>query len=110
VWNLDFPVAPPADGSGRTYVLRIWLRPGVNFRPFGGERVAGILAPALEQWLEARLGDGIPEAPPAPSGARDLRQWLRGKEGLGLAWPTAAPPISLAVEKHPGSGGRDAHP
>ena len=51
-WKLDYPVMA-RDAEHDPYVLRIWCHPGDGFRPFGAERVAHIIAPAIEDRLRA---------------------------------------------------------
>ncbi|MBA4156349.1 MAG: undecaprenyl/decaprenyl-phosphate alpha-N-acetylglucosaminyl 1-phosphate transferase [Gemmatimonadetes bacterium] len=50
-WKLDYPVTPRLFAEDDPYVLRIWCGLGDRNRPFGAERVARILAPAIESWL-----------------------------------------------------------
>jgi UDP-GlcNAc:undecaprenyl-phosphate GlcNAc-1-phosphate transferase len=52
-WKLDYPVTSHDFVEGDDYVLRIWCHPrtGVS-HPHGAERVAQILAPILEEWME----------------------------------------------------------
>ena len=50
-WKLDYPVTPHDFVEGKDYVLRIWCNPQVGSTPYGAERIAGILAPVLEQWM-----------------------------------------------------------
>jgi UDP-GlcNAc:undecaprenyl-phosphate/decaprenyl-phosphate GlcNAc-1-phosphate transferase len=53
-WKLDFPVTPRSSATDDPYVLRVWSDPGGVHRPYGAERVARILAPAIETWFMAR--------------------------------------------------------
>jgi UDP-GlcNAc:undecaprenyl-phosphate/decaprenyl-phosphate GlcNAc-1-phosphate transferase len=48
--KLEYPVLPTGWIAEDPYVLRIWCYPDIS-RPFGAERVARILAPAVEEWL-----------------------------------------------------------
>jgi UDP-GlcNAc:undecaprenyl-phosphate GlcNAc-1-phosphate transferase len=50
-WRLDYPVTPHDFASDNDYVLRVWCNPGTGSRPFRAERVAGILAPEIEEWM-----------------------------------------------------------
>jgi UDP-GlcNAc:undecaprenyl-phosphate GlcNAc-1-phosphate transferase len=59
--KLEYPIAALAGGVPEL-VLRIWCRPDLS-RPLGAERVAGILAPAIHDWLAER--DTVRIAPPA---------------------------------------------
>jgi UDP-GlcNAc:undecaprenyl-phosphate/decaprenyl-phosphate GlcNAc-1-phosphate transferase len=52
-WKLDYPVTARASVDDDPYVLRIWCGPDQTHRPYGAERVARILAPAVETWLVA---------------------------------------------------------
>jgi UDP-GlcNAc:undecaprenyl-phosphate/decaprenyl-phosphate GlcNAc-1-phosphate transferase len=60
-WKLDYPVT----SDGGATVLRIWCMLEVSHRPFGAERVARILAPALQRRLEDL--SRAPEAAAAPA-------------------------------------------
>ncbi len=51
-WKLDYPVTPHGAVEDDLYVLRIWCDADRNTRPIGAERVARILAPIIEEWLE----------------------------------------------------------
>lgn len=53
-WKLDYPVTPHDAVEDDLYVLRIWCDADRSSRPFGAERVARILAPTIEDWLDAR--------------------------------------------------------
>ncbi len=54
-WKLDYLVTPRGHAEDDPYVLRIWCHTGEgSFRPYGAERVARILAPAVEEWVRAR--------------------------------------------------------
>lgn len=50
-WKLDYPVASFEADDDDPFVLRIWSDPERGSRPFGAERVAGILAPVIEKWI-----------------------------------------------------------
>jgi UDP-GlcNAc:undecaprenyl-phosphate/decaprenyl-phosphate GlcNAc-1-phosphate transferase len=54
-WKLDYPISDTSDEDNDPFVLRVWCPAGEGFRPYGAERVASILAPAIEQWLQ-RVG------------------------------------------------------
>jgi UDP-GlcNAc:undecaprenyl-phosphate/decaprenyl-phosphate GlcNAc-1-phosphate transferase len=56
VWKVYFPVSAP-QAEGAEYYLRISCDRALISRPYGADRVAGILAPALEQWLLTRGTD-----------------------------------------------------
>lgn len=48
-WSLDFPLLD----DGEMLVLRIHARMGDEFRPYGAERIANVLGPALVGRLAA---------------------------------------------------------
>ena len=53
-WKLEYPIRV-ADGTIDTsYTLIIWCSQERNHRPYGAERIARILGPALGQWLESQ--------------------------------------------------------
>ena len=59
-WKLDYPVTPHDAIEDDLYVLRIWCDAALSSRPFGAERVARIVAPVIEEWLEARYPAQVP--------------------------------------------------
>ena len=63
-WKLDYPVRIEREGCTVSYVLSIWCSPEQSARPYGAERVARILGPALQYWFEAHLRTDA--AGPAP--------------------------------------------
>lgn len=54
-WKLDYPVRIEREGRTVSYVLSIWCSPEQSTRPYGAERVARILGPALQYWFEVHL-------------------------------------------------------
>jgi hypothetical protein len=54
-WRLDYPIRIMRDNDSTSYVLSIWCSPEQSTRPYGAERVARILGPALQRWFESRL-------------------------------------------------------
>jgi UDP-GlcNAc:undecaprenyl-phosphate GlcNAc-1-phosphate transferase len=54
IWKLEYPVCTEHDDEQELLVFRIWCDVGAGFRPYGAERVARILAPALETHVSAR--------------------------------------------------------
>lgn len=52
-WKIEYPVAPRSAADPNPFVLRLWCGFGRDFRPYGAERVARILAPVIESWLGA---------------------------------------------------------
>ncbi len=53
-WKLDYPIRIGGDPRSVSYVLSIWCSPEQSTRPYGAERVARLLGPALQRWFEAR--------------------------------------------------------
>lgn len=53
-WKLDYPIRLPEHMERTSYILSIWCSPDTSTRPYGAERVARILGPALEAWFAAR--------------------------------------------------------
>jgi len=56
-WKLDYPIRIEADDRMAFYVLSIWCSPEQSSRPYGAERVARVLGPALHHWCELHLHD-----------------------------------------------------
>ncbi len=53
-WKLEYPLRTGLpERSAPTSVLAIWCGAEHNVRPYGAERAAKILAPALEKWIVA---------------------------------------------------------
>lgn len=63
-WKLDYPVRIEREGRTVAYVLSIWCSPEQSTRPYGAERVARILGPALQYWFEVH--HGVPGAKGKP--------------------------------------------
>ncbi|HET6229098.1 MAG TPA: MraY family glycosyltransferase [Longimicrobiaceae bacterium] len=61
MWKLDYPVALEDVEDEEPLVLRIRCDVDDGFRPYGAERVARILAPAIQDWLTARAANGVVE-------------------------------------------------
>jgi UDP-GlcNAc:undecaprenyl-phosphate GlcNAc-1-phosphate transferase len=55
-WKLDYPIRTPADGDKHQLVLSIWCSQENSARPYGAERIARIVGPALQEWFVAREG------------------------------------------------------
>lgn len=77
-WKLDYPIRITEDPRTVSYVLSIWCSPEQSTRPYGAERVARLLGPALQRWFEARhsatpSGSAAPVAKHAPPPGRRLR-------------------------------------
>jgi UDP-GlcNAc:undecaprenyl-phosphate GlcNAc-1-phosphate transferase len=81
-WKLDYPVSPHDFTEGDDYVLRIWCNPRTGSSPYGAERVAQILAPVVESWME-RSG---PQRSVAGAGAAESGKLA---PRLGLVRPRA---------------------
>jgi UDP-GlcNAc:undecaprenyl-phosphate GlcNAc-1-phosphate transferase len=77
-WKLDYPIRVTNERSGESHVLSIWCSSDLSTRPYGAERVARILGPALQSWFESRMalenGEGVLRSRrPAPAFRRRLR-------------------------------------
>ena len=76
-WKLDYPVRIEREGRTLAYVLSIWCSPEQSTRPYGAERVARILGPALQHWFETHLhgqaSDGSSTKRAAPVARRRLK-------------------------------------
>ncbi|CAN5830471.1 MAG: undecaprenyl/decaprenyl-phosphate alpha-N-acetylglucosaminyl 1-phosphate transferase [Gemmatimonadetes bacterium] len=67
-WKLDHPVTPRISAEDDPYVLRIWCGIGDANRPYGAERAARILAPAIERWMvERKLAPSLEERHTRPA-------------------------------------------
>jgi UDP-GlcNAc:undecaprenyl-phosphate GlcNAc-1-phosphate transferase len=76
-WRLDYPIRRGPDAIGSFYLLRIWCSPELGARPYGAERVARVLGPALHQWFAAQPPEGTPVGSFTGTPARGLRIGLR---------------------------------
>jgi UDP-GlcNAc:undecaprenyl-phosphate/decaprenyl-phosphate GlcNAc-1-phosphate transferase len=93
-WKLDYPVVPRLGAQDDPYVLRIWCGPGAA-RPHGAERVARLLAPAIEGWIQkvgAPALEGAADAAVAPAPVLSLLEAANHaphapREGRGRAAP-----------------------
>jgi UDP-GlcNAc:undecaprenyl-phosphate/decaprenyl-phosphate GlcNAc-1-phosphate transferase len=95
-WKIDYPVTSRETVTDDPYVLRIWCGFDRSYRPFGAERVARVLAPAIEAWLvRASL---VPPAAPPPAQAPELahaaepRRSVSGDPGWQTDPDEARPP------------------
>ena len=59
-WKLDYPIRMSGDGRTIHYVLSIWCSPEQSARPYGAERVARVVGPALQRWFEVRARGSVP--------------------------------------------------
>jgi hypothetical protein len=64
-WRLDYPIRLGGHDAVPSYVLSIWCSPELSTRPYGAERLAKIVGPALEAWFEAErdAANGVLRAP-----------------------------------------------
>lgn len=53
-WKLDYPVRLETEPTTVAYVLSIWCSPEQSARPYGAERVARVLGPAIQMWFNGR--------------------------------------------------------
>jgi UDP-GlcNAc:undecaprenyl-phosphate GlcNAc-1-phosphate transferase len=65
-WKLDYPIRTGDDTSKPAYVLSIWCSSAFSARPYGAERVARVIGPALQHWFKKRsastaIGDTGPQ-------------------------------------------------
>jgi UDP-GlcNAc:undecaprenyl-phosphate GlcNAc-1-phosphate transferase len=74
-WRLDHPIKADDSDEDDPYVLRISCGALIGPRPHGAERVARIVAPAIEEWLVKTKAPGQ-----ARSGPR-----ISGEQGSGFA-------------------------
>jgi UDP-GlcNAc:undecaprenyl-phosphate GlcNAc-1-phosphate transferase len=77
-WKLDYPIRVTHARSSESHVLSIWCSSDLSTRPYGAERVARILGPALQSWFEHRMrlenGEGVLRSRrPTPSFRRRRR-------------------------------------
>lgn len=84
-WKLEYPLhAGLRVKPAQPYLLAIWCSAETNVRPYGAERAAKILAPALERWLVSGPRERLAVADPSddPPIARQ-RAFLRRKTDTG---------------------------
>lgn len=81
-WKLDYPIRSQGEQHRHQYILSIWCSPDASTRPYGAERVARILGPALCRWFEQkRLRDsGESNLPSAP------KNLLHGRAQSRMPW------------------------
>jgi UDP-GlcNAc:undecaprenyl-phosphate GlcNAc-1-phosphate transferase len=73
-WKLDYPIRLNEESVSPHYILSIWCSPDFSTRPYGAERVARIIGPALRQWFETRNPNNVVESPRAKAKRRSLLQ------------------------------------
>jgi UDP-GlcNAc:undecaprenyl-phosphate GlcNAc-1-phosphate transferase len=60
-WRLDYPIRLTPEGAGDVdatpYVLSIWCSQENHARPYGAERIARILGPAIQRWFAELSGE-----------------------------------------------------
>ena len=54
-WKLDYPIRVSTQDRTVSRVLSIWCSADQSARPFGAERIARVVGPALQNWFEQRL-------------------------------------------------------
>jgi UDP-GlcNAc:undecaprenyl-phosphate/decaprenyl-phosphate GlcNAc-1-phosphate transferase len=79
-WKLDYPLAARRTTDVDPHVLRIWCDAGAHNRPYGVERIARAVAPALEEWVKTHN-----------------LQPLRGLEPRRVHAPAISEPVSVSV-------------
>lgn len=72
-WKLDYPIRVSGEARTVAYILSIWCSPEQSTRPYGAERVARVLGPALQRWFEVRADGKVPRARTTPAANRRLR-------------------------------------
>jgi UDP-GlcNAc:undecaprenyl-phosphate GlcNAc-1-phosphate transferase len=77
-WKLDYPVRLEADPMTVAFVLSIWCSPEQSARPYGAERVARVLGPAIQLWFNARH-ERSEDSPHEVSRAATRRPASRGR-------------------------------
>lgn len=98
-WKLDFPVAPGGGAVEDWYVLRIWCLLGDDLRPYGADRVAGILGPAIGEWMRATEWMRVAEwmRPADWMHAAEPRELPRVYPGVVSDEPRRVPALHMAV-------------
>ena len=75
-WKLDYPIRISSSPTEVSYILSIWCRADESTRPYGAERVARVLGPAIQNWFERRdLPAEVAHTPVTP--VRPMR-WSKG--------------------------------
>jgi UDP-GlcNAc:undecaprenyl-phosphate GlcNAc-1-phosphate transferase len=57
-WKLEYPIRNLTNAIDSSYTLIIWCGQEIDHRPYGAERIARILGPALGHWLESQSMEG----------------------------------------------------
>lgn len=58
-WKLDYPIRVLTRDENEPYVLSIYCSAHQSTRPYGAERVARLLGPALQRWFETHDRGGV---------------------------------------------------
>ena len=102
-WKLEYPVAARSAGDPNPFVLRLWCGFGNDFRPYGAERVARILAPVVESWLAEHRQDrsaiGRELAPSFHGASTARRPSIGDPQDDRTVVPLAAAPSSSSRER-----------
>jgi UDP-GlcNAc:undecaprenyl-phosphate GlcNAc-1-phosphate transferase len=53
-WKLEYPIRVGENAIDTSYTLIIWCSPETSHRPYGAERIARVLGPALAHWFEGQ--------------------------------------------------------
>ena len=75
-WKLDYPIRLASAPVQVSYVLSIWCRSEVSTRPYGAERVARVLGPAIQEWFDTR---GVADAPAKTPPIASRPRWNKGR-------------------------------
>lgn len=78
-WKLEYPIRVTGETRILSHVLSIWCSAEQSARPFGAERVARVVGPALQSWFEVRLRDNDQLTSRARRDPAVLRRRLRIK-------------------------------
>jgi UDP-GlcNAc:undecaprenyl-phosphate GlcNAc-1-phosphate transferase len=114
-WRFVYPLASPG-GRATPWHLALWCRTDAPARPHDAERVARVLAPALQAWLSARLAEPPWRQNPSPQPARPSGSAGHGvigraaaEDGVGSPlperWQDAGRTNALRAVRRSGEGG-----
>lgn len=76
-WKLDYPIRTGDETSRPAYILSIWCSAALSARPYGAERVARVVGPALQHWFRSRSTEQVVPLPQKPR----LRRSFLAKRG-----------------------------
>ena len=54
-WKLDYPIRVTSEAGAVSRVLSIWCSSEHSSRPYGAERIARVVGPAIQNWFEMWL-------------------------------------------------------